>query len=187
MLRCVELLRSNLPRPVLKRSCRQVRSNREEVAVYHRNAVGRYLLVVIGRMGFWCIGVISQKTAFSARQTVNYGELLRFHLQFSARFLPTFMQYVGYAIRSIVVPGQSSNCRLVKLPTCCHHYLLHTASARTSAIMGCGMSSEEKEGKERNEKIDNQLKNDRLLQRSEIKMLLLGTIYPHTHKDSAAN
>lgn len=37
------------------------------------------------------------------------------------------------------------------------------------------MSTEEKEGKQRNEEIENQLKRDRLSQRSEIKMLLLGT------------
>lgn len=40
--------------------------------------------------------------------------------------------------------------------------------------MGCGMSSEDKEGKQRNEEIENQLKNDKLMQRNEIKMLLLG-------------
>ena len=40
--------------------------------------------------------------------------------------------------------------------------------------MGCGMSTEEKEGKQRHEEIENQLKRDKLLQRSEIKMLLLG-------------
>lgn len=40
--------------------------------------------------------------------------------------------------------------------------------------MGCGMSTEEKEGKQRNEEIDNQLKRDKLSQRNEIKMLLLG-------------
>lgn len=40
--------------------------------------------------------------------------------------------------------------------------------------MGCGMSTEEKEGKARNEEIENQLKKDRLMQRNEIKMLLLG-------------
>ena len=38
------------------------------------------------------------------------------------------------------------------------------------------MSTEEKEGKERNEQIENQLKRDKLLQRNEIKMLLLGKI-----------
>ena len=42
--------------------------------------------------------------------------------------------------------------------------------------MGCGMSTEEKEGKERNEQIENQLKRDKLSQRNEIKMLLLGKI-----------
>ena len=41
--------------------------------------------------------------------------------------------------------------------------------------MGCGMSSEEKEGKQRNEEIENQLKRDKMSQRNEIKMLLLGT------------
>ena len=40
--------------------------------------------------------------------------------------------------------------------------------------MGCGMSTEEKEGKERNEQIEIQLKRDKLSQRNEIKMLLLG-------------
>jgi len=40
--------------------------------------------------------------------------------------------------------------------------------------MGCGMSTEEKEGKARNEEIENQLKRDKMLQRNEIKMLLLG-------------
>ncbi len=40
--------------------------------------------------------------------------------------------------------------------------------------MGCGMSTEEREGKARNEEIENQLKRDRMQQRNEIKMLLLG-------------
>ncbi len=40
--------------------------------------------------------------------------------------------------------------------------------------MGCGMSTEEKEGKQRNEEIESQLKRDKLSQRNEIKMLLLG-------------
>lgn len=40
------------------------------------------------------------------------------------------------------------------------------------------MSTEEKEGKQRNEEIENQLKRDKLSQRSEIKMLLLGTCAP---------
>lgn len=43
-----------------------------------------------------------------------------------------------------------------------------------TAKMGCGMSTEEKEGKQRNEEIENQLKRDKLSQRNEIKMLLLG-------------
>ena len=38
------------------------------------------------------------------------------------------------------------------------------------------MSTEEKEGKERNEQIENQLKRDKMSQRNEIKMLLLGEI-----------
>lgn len=44
--------------------------------------------------------------------------------------------------------------------------------------MGCGMSTEEKEGKARNEEIENQLKRDKLMQRNEIKMLLLGMVIP---------
>lgn len=44
--------------------------------------------------------------------------------------------------------------------------------------MGCGMSTEEKEGKARNEEIENQLKRDRMAQRNEIKMLLLGKLTP---------
>lgn len=36
------------------------------------------------------------------------------------------------------------------------------------------MSAEEKEGKQRNEEIENQLKQDKMMQRNEIKMLLLG-------------
>lgn len=42
--------------------------------------------------------------------------------------------------------------------------------------MGCGMSTEDKEGKARNEEIENQLKRDKMMQRNEIKMLLLGMI-----------
>lgn len=49
-----------------------------------------------------------------------------------------------------------------------------------TAIMGCGMSTEEKEGKQRNEEIENQLKKDRMSQRNEIKMLLLGSIAAST-------
>jgi guanine nucleotide-binding protein G(i) subunit alpha len=40
--------------------------------------------------------------------------------------------------------------------------------------MGCGMSTEDKAGKQRNEEIENQLKKDRMQLRNEIKMLLLG-------------
>lgn len=43
--------------------------------------------------------------------------------------------------------------------------------------MGCGMSTEEKEGKQRNEEIENQLKRDKMMQRNEIKMLLLGELH----------
>ncbi len=43
--------------------------------------------------------------------------------------------------------------------------------------MGCGMSTEDKEGKARNEEIENQLKRDKMLQRNEIKMLLLGMTF----------
>lgn len=45
--------------------------------------------------------------------------------------------------------------------------------------MGCGMSTEEKEGKARNEEIENQLKRDKMMQRNEIKMLLLGMPFCH--------
>ena len=47
--------------------------------------------------------------------------------------------------------------------------------------MGCGMSTEEKEGKARNEEIENQLKRDKMMHRNEIKMLLLGM---SQHRDS---
>lgn len=43
--------------------------------------------------------------------------------------------------------------------------------------MGCGMSTEEKASKQRNEEIENQLKKDRMTQRNEIKMLLLGSCF----------
>lgn len=52
--------------------------------------------------------------------------------------------------------------------------------------MGCGMSSEEKEGKQRNEEIENQLKRDKMLQRNEIKMLLLGQSIPDQHLPTAS-
>ena len=47
--------------------------------------------------------------------------------------------------------------------------------------MGCGMSTEDKEGKARNEEIENQLKRDKMMQRNEIKMLLLGRTCPRLH------
>lgn len=40
--------------------------------------------------------------------------------------------------------------------------------------MGCGASKEDTAGKARNDEIDNQLKRDKMAQRNEIKMLLLG-------------
>ncbi|KAK9351640.1 guanine nucleotide binding protein, alpha subunit [Lipomyces doorenjongii] len=40
--------------------------------------------------------------------------------------------------------------------------------------MGCAMSTEDVAGKARNDEIENQIKRDRILQRNEIKMLLLG-------------
>ena len=47
--------------------------------------------------------------------------------------------------------------------------------------MGCGMSTEDKQGRARNEEIENQLKRDRLNQRNEIKMLLLGMSCSEDH------
>jgi guanine nucleotide-binding protein subunit alpha len=47
--------------------------------------------------------------------------------------------------------------------------------------MGCGMSTEDKDGKARNQEIEDQLKRDRLSQRNEIKMLLLGECIPTAH------
>ena len=51
--------------------------------------------------------------------------------------------------------------------------------------MGCGMSVEDKEGKARNEEIENQLKRDKLMQRNEIKMLLLGMSRQHSRIQAA--
>lgn len=49
--------------------------------------------------------------------------------------------------------------------------------------MGCGASKEDTAGKARNDEIENQLKRDKMAQRNEIKMLLLGmfdmTSSPH--------
>ena len=50
--------------------------------------------------------------------------------------------------------------------------------------MGCGMSTEEKEGKQRHEEIENQLKKDRMMQKNEIKMLLLGLYKPFLQSQS---
>lgn len=40
--------------------------------------------------------------------------------------------------------------------------------------MGCCISQEDKEGRSRNEDIENQLRRDRMQMRNEVKMLLLG-------------
>lgn len=40
--------------------------------------------------------------------------------------------------------------------------------------MGCGASKEDNAGKARNDEIENQLKRDKMAQRNEIKVLLLG-------------
>ena len=69
----------------------------------------------------------------------------------------------------------SKNCSSLVPPST----LLHTCDFASKVYklkfkMGCGMSTEEKEGKQRNEEIENQLKRDKMLQRNEIKMLLLG-------------
>ena len=44
--------------------------------------------------------------------------------------------------------------------------------------MGCGASKEDNTGKARNDEIENQLKRDKMAQRNEIKMLLLGRSRP---------
>jgi guanine nucleotide-binding protein subunit alpha len=44
--------------------------------------------------------------------------------------------------------------------------------------MGCGASKEDSAGKARNDEIENQLKRDKMAQRNEIKMLLLGRFIP---------
>jgi hypothetical protein len=44
--------------------------------------------------------------------------------------------------------------------------------------MGCGASKEDTAGKARNDEIENQLKRDKMAQRNEIKMLLLGRFIP---------
>ena len=49
--------------------------------------------------------------------------------------------------------------------------------------MGCGASKEDTAGKARNDEIENQLKRDKMAQRNEIKMLLLGISAAHySHK-----
>lgn len=67
--------------------------------------------------------------------------------------------------------GIGNNRYRVKSP--CH---THVAQPTPPPVkMGCGMSTEDKDGKARNDEIENQLKRDKLAQRNEIKMLLLGT------------
>ena len=53
--------------------------------------------------------------------------------------------------------------------------------------MGCGMSTEDKESKARNEQIEIQLKRDKMLQRNEIKMLLLGTLHRSSYEHNLFN
>jgi len=50
--------------------------------------------------------------------------------------------------------------------------------------MGCGVSKEEKAGNERNAEIETQIRRDRLMQKNEVKMLLLG---PYTTTFSASH
>ena len=52
--------------------------------------------------------------------------------------------------------------------------------------MGCGMSAEDKQGRQRNEEIEIQLKKDRLNQRNEIKVLLLGRMIPSAPTTTSA-
>ena len=50
--------------------------------------------------------------------------------------------------------------------------------------MGCGASKEDDAGKARNDEIENQLKRDKMAQRNEIKMLLLGASSTACRKSS---
>lgn len=50
--------------------------------------------------------------------------------------------------------------------------------------MGCGASKEDNAGKARNDEIENQLKRDKMAQRNEIKMLLLGTFLDAIYTDA---
>lgn len=51
--------------------------------------------------------------------------------------------------------------------------------------MGCGASKEDTAGKARNDEIENQLKRDKMAQRNEIKMLLLGMSLVRTAGDTS--
>lgn len=51
-------------------------------------------------------------------------------------------------------------------------------------IMGCCMSAESVEKRQRNNEIESQIKRDRVNQKNEIKMLLLGNHETHASKDS---
>lgn len=50
--------------------------------------------------------------------------------------------------------------------------------------MGCGASKEDTAGKVRNDEIENQLKRDKMAQRNEIKMLLLGRYHTSSKHNS---
>lgn len=57
-------------------------------------------------------------------------------------------------------------------------FLFHVGCEKDQSLdkMGCGMSTEDKQGRARNEEIETQLKRDKMNQRNEIKMLLLGKV-----------
>jgi guanine nucleotide-binding protein subunit alpha len=53
--------------------------------------------------------------------------------------------------------------------------------------MGCGASKEDNAGKVRNDEIENQLKRDKMAQRNEIKMLLLGQSFHRRFRGSVTD
>ena len=61
------------------------------------------------------------------------------------------------------------------------HYSFFQTSFTLLAAMGCGASKEDNAGKARNDEIENQLKRDKMAQRNEIKMLLLGMDHTTPH------